>query len=670
MGARMPDARRSWLLLVTALTLVAAVPRLGSLGELSFYADEETTAMPARALAEGEGAVMPTGMAYRRAVPYTVMAAATARVVGLDAEVGYRFPAAILGILTIPVLLVVGRRFVGVGPAIAAAVLLALSEWHIVFSRQARMYAPFLFFYLLAAGALWRWAEEGSARRAALAALLVAVTVMLHPLGMTVVLFAVLPYCFPHRTRVPVLQVLLFVGAALAASWAYGRFFESVPFDTFGQRLVAPAQAEPAPQPIDALGSLRFGLLSWVSVIVGAALGTWIALTSRPDERGPAWPIRQLARVVLLAAAGVLGGAGQVYGATLLALIHLILFPGALRTIWQRSRVPVLALAGVTAVATLALVATLGPGEGVRAALRFPFPYPALLLQQMPILIPLFGLGCVMLAFRSARADDWGLRGAAAAALLVIGALGAVSAWGGTRYLFAVYPLLLLCAGAALVQLAEWMTTRVPGAKPWWSGAIAAGLAASGVFVSHGLPQAARVMTLDHGEPVNELIHMYPLRPDHRGAGRFVRAMRQPGDIVIAEDPLEQTWYAGEVQYWLRSYADARPFMRHHPDGRTADIYVGTELLADTVAIREAVTSAPERVWLITSGETRASRAYYLDPAQRAWLDSVERTSAPHFVGSDSATFVYCLRCDITPERTGEAARAARPGPAGGTGSP
>ena len=667
----MTDLRRSWLAVLIALTLLAAVPRLVSLGSLSFYADEETTALPARAFAEGEGSRMPTGMRYHRAVPYTVMAAATARAFGMDEELGYRLPAALLGILTIPALLIVGRRLAGTGPAIAAAVLLGVSEWHLVFSRQARMYAPFLLFYLLAAGALWRWTEEGGARRAALAAVFVAITVMLHPLGMSVVLFALLPHCFPNRARVPVATSIIFAAAALAASWAYGRFVESLPFNTAGERLIAPpGLAVRAPAPVEVLAATPFGVLSYLLLVVGAAIGTWIAIRLRPDDPAPGSRIRVMARVVLAAGTGALAGAGQVYGAALAGGVYLMLFPEPLMSAWRRARYPLLALFAVGGIALVAQMATLGLTEGPRAALTFPFPYPVLLAQQMPVVLPLFAFMCLALIFGGRRDGDQGLRAAAAAALLLMGALGAISAWGGTRYLFSIYPLLLLGAGAALVRIADWFVARLGVRSHGWAAAGAAAIAASGLLLTHGIPQAVRIMQLDHGEPVNELIHMYPIRPDHRGPGRFVRSMRQPGDIVIAEDPLEQTWYAGNVNYWLRSMADARLFLRRRPDGRITDIYVGTELLGDTAALRDVVSGARERVWLITSGETRAARDYYLDPAQRAWLDSIERVSTPVFVGSDSATFVYCLRCDLRPERSGEPAPEAPPAIPGRTGSP
>ena len=34
-----------------------------------------------------------------------------------------------------------------------------------------------------------------------------------------------------------------------------------------------------------------------------------------------------------------------------------------------------------------------------------------------------------------------------------------------------------------------------------------------------------------------------------------------PGDVVIAEDPLIQVWYAGPIDYWFRRWGDMYRFL-------------------------------------------------------------------------------------------------------------
>ena len=126
-------------LIVLLLTIVAAIPRLYDLGDLGFYMDEETTAFASRSMAETGSPQMPSGMPYYRAISQTWLNSISAKTFGLDNEFSYRLPGALLGILTIPLIFLLVRVFTGTSIAFLVALLLALSEWHIITSRQARM---------------------------------------------------------------------------------------------------------------------------------------------------------------------------------------------------------------------------------------------------------------------------------------------------------------------------------------------------------------------------------------------------------------------------------------------------------------------------------------------------------------------------------------------------
>ena len=151
----MTDTRRRaavWILVIL-VTVVAGWLRFTGLGDLGFFGDEETTSFATRSLAEGYGAAMPSGMPYRRALPITWLSAGVARVVGLDSELAYRIVPALLGTLAIPLIFMAGRLIAGSRAGIIASLFFALSGWHLVWSRTARMYAPLVtaliaFFYL------------------------------------------------------------------------------------------------------------------------------------------------------------------------------------------------------------------------------------------------------------------------------------------------------------------------------------------------------------------------------------------------------------------------------------------------------------------------------------------------------------------------------------------
>ncbi|NIM47652.1 MAG: hypothetical protein GTN62_00005, partial [Gemmatimonadales bacterium] len=117
-----------------------------------------------------------------------------------------------------------------------------------------------------------------------------------------------------------------------------------------------------------------------------------------------------------------------------------------------------------------------------------------------------------------------------------------------------------------------------------------------------------------------------------------------PADVVIAEDPLQQRWYAGSVDVWLRSYHDARQYL-YTTDGAFRDIYVSSIFAGSRSMLDSLVGAATGRAWLITSGETYPARAYFLERDQRAWLDSIEHSIPPAFVARDGVTTVYCLNC-------------------------
>src|SRR4029453_18521253 len=161
-GARTRNVQERFQLIAIAagLTVIAAVPRFYDLGFLSFYGDEQLTAMVSRSIAEGRGAQMPSGMPYLRGLPLSYLVAASSEFFGPEREFSYRLPAAIFGTLTVPLFFLLARSFVGLSPALVASMLLALADWHVVTSREARMYAPFLFSFVAASFAAWHWAKK------------------------------------------------------------------------------------------------------------------------------------------------------------------------------------------------------------------------------------------------------------------------------------------------------------------------------------------------------------------------------------------------------------------------------------------------------------------------------------------------------------------------------
>jgi hypothetical protein len=105
----------------------------------------------------------------------------------------------------------------------------------------------------------------------------------------------------------------------------------------------------------------------------------------------------------------------------------------------------------------------------------------------------------------------------------------------------------------------------------------------------------------------------YAIYPDHKGAAAFIRARHLgPHDIVLAEDPLQQTYYLGHIDFWLTARYAAAQFVREGDDGIIREIYVDAPVVGSGAEL-EALLDKPGRgsVYVIGSGEDAASRRTY-----------------------------------------------------------
>jgi hypothetical protein len=632
------------LVLLFVLFVVSAGFRIYDVGALSFFGDEETTAFAARSLALGEGSSMPSGMPYRRALPYTWLNAVSARLVGLDSELAYRLPVAFLGALTIPLLFAGVAAIAGNGTGLVAALLLATSGWHLVWSRTARMYVPALLVSLAFFFVAWNWQRYSRPRDLGSIILLYVLAVFLHSASAAIVLFPILFALLYEGKRVSVPLATVVSGGMAAAGWALDRLFVVAPYARWASGFSA-LDSAPTGQLAGALAETasRFSSVAWLVLPAGALLGwTW----SR--EAGVLATDRSLARRAVIVLSASTAGAGALAGLPLVAgsigLCTLLLDARGTRPWWHPGWVGV-ALVG-SALAVFARLQFEGAQLGQIA--RMPFPYLPYLGKLMPVLVAIFVLQALRLAVVPARQakDDLPIR---AAVVYVVGyslALGFAVAYAPWRYLLPIYPWVVLVVAVAIRDLVNAMVDRRDGdrlRRAAWAGAVA--VVMSGAIGGHGIPATFTVLRADHGSIVPWNDPGLQVRPDHRGPGRFVLQQRNPGDVVIAEDVLEQRWYAGRVDFWYRSLNDARRYLYQDDDGRSRDIYVGAELL-DHPPEEDLLVPSGFGTWLITSGETASSRSWYLDPVQASWLDSLQAATRPVFVGEDGLTEVYCFgRC-------------------------
>ena len=144
--------RHPWLPygLLILITLFAAGLRFYKLGEWSFWIDEIYTINHAISHFSSLDLILDHIPPDRNWIPLSVIFTAQMMNIWGIQEWSARFVSAVAGVLTIPFLYLPLRRITGHWVALLAMLLLAVSEWHLFWSQNARFYTSLLLFYSLA----------------------------------------------------------------------------------------------------------------------------------------------------------------------------------------------------------------------------------------------------------------------------------------------------------------------------------------------------------------------------------------------------------------------------------------------------------------------------------------------------------------------------------------
>ena len=537
------------------LTAVAACLRLPGLGSLGFIVDEGYQALAVRGVLEHGLPRLDTGYVYTRAFPFVYLQAACAWLLGFD-EFALRLPAAVFGVLLVPVGFWFGRALFNTRVGLVTAALLALSAWEVEYARYARFYSLFQCLYLAGLVAFYRGFVEPPAGpdglssdrahrwRVAFGVLFVA-TILIHHLGLMLILgfAAFLPLRgYPWRQRVGGL-LLVGVGGALWAGYIKADDVVTEALNTSPPPArVAGGLVDAGPRATEGLAGLlqkvadvlpsvhlvppRFvpvafehhrgavvvaaGLTLLVAVVAAALLLRSTRSAGGPGaggvRRGGAWTAL---RVVLLV------GAVAAAALHLLALAGLLLMAYAawfVRTRRELLSPPLLLTAGWTAVATVLWVGwfRLSPHASLTAGLEGLLSLPDLhryffqwMVAGWPVMLVLLLPAAFWLA-RAATAGGWNHDRMNAAWFLLASfvlpaVLTAQLAWkfSESRYFLHLYPLLLTGLAVPLVALTERWARRWGGAgRPGWSaGVLIAATAGLAVLLGDTDPREAAAVT-------------------------------------------------------------------------------------------------------------------------------------------------------------------------------
>jgi mannosyltransferase len=150
-----PTHRAVWIL--TLITIAGAWLRLSHLGAKSLWLDEGATVTLARVPWQRFAWIWWHGEANLQTIYFLMM---RGWVHLGSSEAFLRLPSAIFGIVAIPLLYAVTRKFAGVTASLAAAALLAFSPSAVYYSQEARSYSLAMLMVLLATYFFVRAVEE------------------------------------------------------------------------------------------------------------------------------------------------------------------------------------------------------------------------------------------------------------------------------------------------------------------------------------------------------------------------------------------------------------------------------------------------------------------------------------------------------------------------------
>jgi 4-amino-4-deoxy-L-arabinose transferase-like glycosyltransferase len=615
--------------------------RFYSLDHLSYWGDEETSSLPARSLALGEGAKFPSGMEYRRGLPHTYLMAQTAKRLGTDSDYSYRLPSAVLGSLTLLVFFFLVYRFFGINIALVATILLSFSEWHILLSRTARMYGPMLLFTVIFYYFIFLWHQQKRLVYLFGSALSFLASVSFNFLAIFALPLFLIPLLFKRLDFKYLTISAVASGFVTLASIAYFKIYVTAPY-----RELAPADfhaqdVSDSQNVIDLIISqISFATIATTLVSLILALLTYRRLhvfnTFKNNFISEIFLFSCILGVYLFGLPGHFF-ASFLFSVFIISVID-IRSPSAIVAL----KLPTLVLFSVLSFWLLFNINEYGTIEGLKQLFKYPFPY---ILHQAIFfygVIILFFIGLLYSVLTSGDRQHL-IRAAGVSYLIVSLFVGLMFDWPPPRYMITVYPLLIIVSSYGLVCVSDQIQSLF-GKVRFLRYLLILVLPASGVLGGHGFPQAMKTVPGDHSMLIYSNHIQGIIYPDHRSLGCFVKGHLKANDIVVAQDALQQYWYVGKVDYWLRQPESIDSYV-FKSNGVSRDIYVLSEPTSDEIINK--LINTKERIWVITSGEVYNFKDNFLgvNTPQRNWINHVEDPYKPIITGLDNASAVYCINC-------------------------
>jgi 4-amino-4-deoxy-L-arabinose transferase-like glycosyltransferase len=664
------DRIRVALLLLLLMTLGFWL-RARHLGDLGLIVDEGFQANAVQGILKDGVPKVDSGLIYSRAIPFLYIQAASAQLFGLN-EFSLRLPAVLFGVAAIFAAYVLGKTLFNRSVGLLTAAVLTFSVWEIELSRYARFYTAFQCMYLVSLCCFYRGFMIGERFYKFLFIVAALVTISLHPLGIALFTCFLIPLpstSFSRRDKL------------VYGVWATGLAGLWVLYD----KLVELLNAMGYPYShIKDEGAL-VGAFRKIQSIVGEPIGITLFYVPRPRfvielaREDPLWFLG-LALVSGVATAYLLyrflrrddGWRALVaipvvwtaflhqFGLVLLMLaVYVVFFVRDFRSLLEP---PLKVIYGAVAVCLVFWIPVLAATLTVRQVIVVTFGYPLYrfyeyflfwFLEGWPVLIILFGLGCLLLLARffSDRSIP--------APLFVLGAIyipAVVTSFARphyieARYTFHLYPLMIIVF-AMIAMEAGSRVLKIPVRGKWSRGVIAAAITLATLFISQDANpvnawSVANRTYQNTRDPIKSVINwkFYAgFHQDHKSPSLYVRERLAPGDRVVALGVAHMVaiyhFYVGQVHYAVGNA------FRHHrvlKEGKIVAYMTGSEILENLPRLKEIIEGGTgEGIWLLGDRMLLVDDNSVYSKSMKEYLKSL--AIAPDYLAMDDQTFAVKLR--------------------------
>lgn len=594
--------RSSDWFLIGFVVLIGAFFRFWGLSNIGLHGDEETMGLAVKGILDTGSPTLPSGMYYARGLIHNYLMSATAQIFGLT-EWALRLPSALVGTAMVFASYFLGRRFLPSDWALVFALVIALSPAMIGISQTARMYVFYVTFIVVFAIMIFRWERTDSLLDYTFAFLVFVFALHFHRLSVFSAFLFFWPGLVKFSVRHLALGLIAFIAGLFAykflSDWSSSHYIAGVDFSNRDQDV-----------PNALLDQLWFielpilGLLLFISVACSAVVVFLFAI------RSVSWQSNRTEGIVI-----VLSFTATIIGAAFMQYHIALLFLAAGSVFYLRRDCPakwLVALAGlVFMLGALQLAIVYGgdvldrPKEAVMDFLGQPNPWPYLRFAAffpLAIIVYLVLFANYVSSFvRGAQIPDHVLL-ALVGVWLPVFLIGFFEGHIPLRYVIAFVPLFILSVLAAIYDAySGWSKRRQAGTLRLiaLTAAVLVVFIRPGEFWANINPQYEDYASLGGHRGA-----------DHKGASEFVRSLDLgSSDILVAEDVLQQTYYLGKVDYWLRKFT----YYTYLKGDEYSDIYTGTPHLGNEELLRELIEKEDRGdIIIIGSAETARDPSYYL----------------------------------------------------------